>query len=306
MTPELSLCIVNHRTPGLLADCLRSIADTRAGWPIEILIVNNTPDDAEQIRVLAARYGPAQVIQNPAPLGYAANQNQMFRRATGRYWLALNSDTRVQPGALQALSAFMDLHPRAALAGPRLVRADGRLQPSARDFPTPLTHFLEASGLWRLLRGRRSIGAYYALCSPHTEVRRVDWLTGACLIVRPAAVAEAGGFDEALFPEMYGEDLEWAWRLRAAGWEVWFDPHAVVTHLENQSPLEARSLAMYRGFYRFCAAHYPPGRQAAIRAATAAALWPRRWLARDRQAQAAYAALIQLPMPSAAELRRPA
>ena len=177
------------------------------------------------------------------------------------------------------------------------MRADGHLQPSGRNFPTPLTHFLEASGLWRLLRGR-VVGRWYTLCHPHDTVLSVDWLSGACLIVRAEALQQVGGYDEQLFPGLYAEDLEWCWRLRQAGWQILFDPQAVVTHLENQSPLDDRSLHMYRGFYAFCARYYSPGRQRGIRLATVAALLPRWLLARQPAARAIYGQLLRLPMPA--------
>jgi len=295
MPPDLGLCIVNHRTPGLLGQCLESIGRTAGGLALEVWVVNNTRDDEAEIQARVQALPGGRFIQNPAPLGFAANQNQMLRQAGGRYLVPLNSDTILQSGALQELAAFMDAHPRAGLAGPRLVRADGQLQPSARNFPSPLTHFLEASGLWRLLRGRW-VGRWYTLCHPHDEVLSVDWLSGACLIARPEAARQVGFYDDKLFPGLYGEDLEWCWRMRQAGWQVWFDPQAVVTHLENQSPLDDRSLQMYRGFYAFCAKYYSPLRRQGIRAATLAALLPRWLLAGGPGPRARYAALMRLPI----------
>lgn len=294
---DLSVCVVNHRTPDRLRQCLESIGPASGGLALEVLVVNNTHDDEAEVRTMVERQPGGRLIQNQAPLGFAANQNQMLRQATGTYWLALNSDAELKTGALTALTTFMQAHPRAGVAGPRLERADGRLQPSARNFPTPLTHFLEASGLWQLLRGRRWIGRWLWLCHPHDTLLSVDWLSGACLIIRPEAARQAGLFDEQLFPGMYGEDLEWCWRLRRAGWQVLFTPEAVAVHHENQSPLADRSVQMYRGFYAFCARHYTPLRRTGIRAATVAGLAPRWLAAGDRAARARYAQLMRLPMP---------
>jgi hypothetical protein len=298
MTPDLSICIINHRTPELTRECLRSIADTASGLTLEVFVVNNTGDP---LTLEPLRFGRTQVgivlIQNEQPLGFAANQNQMLARAQGRYWLPLNSDTIVQPGALQELVRFMDANPRCGIAGPKLVHADGSLQPSARNFPTPLTHFLEASGLWQLLRRSRWVGQHYLLCNPHDQVMPADWLTGACLIVRAEAARQVGCYDARLFPGMYGEDMEWCWRMRQCGWEVTFDPDAVVTHLESQSPMGDRAVEMYAGFYRFCAQAYSPLKRHAIRAATVLALFPRWLLARDANGRSTYRRLMALPMP---------
>jgi N-acetylglucosaminyl-diphospho-decaprenol L-rhamnosyltransferase len=306
MTPDLSICIVNHCTPDLTEQCLHSIIHTAGDMPIETLVVNNTPDDAERLAGLANRFrgsplssqgGFVRTWQNEQPLGFAANQNRLFEYATGRYLMPLNSDTVVQPGALRELLAFMDVHPGVAIAGPRLVHPDGTLQPSCRNFPTPLSHFLEASGLWKLFRSSRVVGCVYPLCSPHTEVRDVDWLTGACLVVRAVAAKQVGYYAAHLFP-FYAEDMEWCWRMRRAGWRVMFDPHATVVHLESRSPLARRAIRMYSGLYVFCAHHYPPGRQRAMRYATILALLPRWLTARRNDQRQLYAELMALRMPS--------
>jgi GT2 family glycosyltransferase len=297
MPPELSVCIVNHRTPELLSQCLDSIRRTAPELALEIFVVNNTAEDAAQVRALVDPMPGGRLIQNQVPQGFAANQNQMLRQAGGCYLVPLNSDTVVQPGALQELCAFMEAHPKAGMAGPRLVHLGGQLQPSGRNFPNPLTHFLEASGLWRLFRGSRLVGRWYTLCHPHDQVLSVDWLSGACLIVRAEAARQVGFYDPDLFPGLYGEDLEWCWRMRHAGWEVLFDPKAVVMHRENQSPLDDRLLQMYRGFYAFCGRYYTPFQRACIRAATVAGLLPKWLLARTPEARAIYRQVMRLPMP---------
>lgn len=297
MIPDLSITIINHETPELLKDCLQSIYNTQGRLRLEIFVVNNTPDKDDRICTQLARFPGVHLIQNPAPLGFAANQNQMLRQATGRYLMPLNSDTVIQPGALQELVACMERRPRVGIAGPKLVYAGGKLQPSGRNFPNMFTHFMEASGLWQLLKGNRIAGRWYYLCSPHDSVRQVDWLTGACLIVRAEAAREVGFYNEELFPGLYGEDLEWCWRMKRAGWQIMFDPNAVVVHLENQSPLNERVVQIYRGFYTFCAAYYSKTQQRSIRIATILALMPKWLLSRNARARKIYAKLMQLPMP---------
>ena len=297
MPPDLSICIINHRTPALLQKCLNSIVETAQDVQAEILVVNNTSDVDGSLRSIIKRFPSVQLIQNDKPLGFSANQNQMLECATGRYLMPLNSDTVVQPGALRELVTFMDEHPRAGIAGPKLVRPSGQIQLSCRNFPNFLSHFLEASGLWRLFKGNRVIGKWYYLCSPHTKVRQVDWLTGACLIVRASAARKVGYFNAELFPTMYGEDMEWCWRMREAGWAIMFDPHAVVLHLESQSPVDERTVIMYQGLYSFCAHYYSRSQLWGIRAATVLALLPRWLLARSRQKRATYATLMALRLP---------
>jgi GT2 family glycosyltransferase len=296
MAVDLSICIVNHQTPELVASCLESIRRTRDPVTLELLVLDNTGEDVAALAQALAPFPQHRLLQNDRPLGFAANQNRLLRCATGRYWMALNSDTELTPGALAELIRFMDAQPHCAMAGPRLLHPDGSLQPSMRDFPTPLTHFLEASGLWRLLPSTGWVGRRLALRAAHDEVRTVDWLTGACLIVRPQAVQEAGLYDEVNFAGMYGEDLEWCWRLRQAGWEIYFDPAAVVVHTESASPLGDRAVRMFEGFYTFCQLHYPQPQQIAIRAATVAALAPRWLFTLDSKRRRRYAQLMRLPI----------
>lgn len=300
MPLDLSICIINHQTPALTRQCVQSILGTCSDLDIEVFVVNNTPDDAELIDGLATNNPRVHVLQNTQPLGFSANQNQMLSLATGRYLMPLNSDTLIQPGALRELVSFMEAHPHAGICGPRLIFPDGRLQPSCRNFPTPLTHFFEASGLVRFLKDDRAVGKWYYLAGAHDQPREVDWLTGACLIVRAEAARQVGFYDAALFPGLYGEDLEWCWRMRRAGWQVLFDPQALVTHLESRSPLNDRTLLMYRGFYTFCARHYSRSQQRGIRLATIMALLPRWLLSLNKKQRQTYAQLIRLPMPSPA------
>jgi GT2 family glycosyltransferase len=296
MKPELSICIANHRTPDLTLACLASIAKYSDGLALEVLLVNNTADDRERLAAAIGSMPRAQFLQNERPLPFAANQNLLMRRASGRYLLALNSDTLATPGALAELVRFADARAACGVVGPKLVHLDGSLQPSCRNFPAPWTHFLEASGLWQLLRNRRDFGRRYYLCSPHDEAMAVDWLTGACLLVRAEVFAQTRGFDELRFGSMYGEDIDWCRRIRTAGWQIWFDPAAVIVHAESASPLDGRTVQMYRGFYRYCGMHLSRRGQRAMRAATWLALAPRWLLARDRQRRAVYGQIMQLPV----------
>jgi N-acetylglucosaminyl-diphospho-decaprenol L-rhamnosyltransferase len=295
-TPDVSICIANHRTPELTLACLDSITRYSEGLAVEVLLVNNTADDRERMAAAVGALPRAQFIQNERPLSFAANQNLLMRRAHGRYLMALNSDTLLTPGALAELLGFADARLQCGMIGPKLVHPDGSLQPSCRNFPAPWTHFLEAAGLWQLLRNRRAVGRHYYICSPHDEAMAVDWLTGACLLVRAEVFARTGGYDELRFGGMYGEDIDWCRRIHAGGWQIWFDPAAVIVHAESASPLDGRTAQMYRGFYRYCALHLTRSRQRAMRAATWLALGPRWLLARDPHKRSVYRQIMQLPV----------
>lgn len=274
----LSICIVNHRTPELTRACLQSIAATKGSLALEVFLTNNTSDPCpfDDIDL------PIVFIQNEKPLGFAANQNAMMRRSVGRYIMPLNSDTIIHTNALHSLIHFMDQHPRCGIAGPRLEYADGRLQPSSLTFPNFFSQLLEASGRWQHFKGSRLVGRFQKLCDPHDRDMPVDWLYGACLIVRRELMDKVGAYDDLLFTDMYGEDVEWMWRVHKAGWEIWFTPTATVTHLENQSPLHDRAYLMYRGARKFYRKHYDSSQQWGVRIGVALGILPKWILSRDK------------------------
>lgn len=293
--PVLSICIINHKTPALTRQCLQSIADTAGALSLEVLVVNNTVDacDVAGIRRPDGANLEIAFIQNAAPLGFSANQNQMLRRATGRYLMPLNSDTTITQGALWEMVQFMDTHPKCGIAGPKLLRPDGTLQPSGRNFPDAINGFFEASGLWQLFRANRLVGRQYYLCHPHDELLQVDWLSGACLITREEVIRQVGPYDETHFPGMYGEDLEWCWRIKRSGWEIWFDRSAVILHLENQSPMDDRAISLYRGLFQFATMCYSALARTSLKAGVLCGL-ALRWLFATRHNRSRYRRLIAL------------
>lgn len=285
---DLSICIINHETPELTRNCLRSIVTTRDDLSLEVLVVNNTPDDDGSFARLMTEFPGAIVIQNTAAKFFAANQNQMLKVAGGRYLLPLNSDTVVQTGAMRTLVHFMDSNPSCGIAGPRLINADGSLQRSCHSFPGFFSTLIEMSGAWQVVANKRIAGRLSQICLPHDEIAEADWLTGACLIVRREAMAQFGLFDEVLFRSMYGEDADWQYRARQRGWRVVFEPQAVVSHLENQSPMTARTDRIYCGYLKFCGKHYPALQYVAVRIALGLALIPKMIFGRTASARANY------------------
>lgn len=283
----LSVCIINHKTPELTRACIQSVFETREDLDVEVLVVNNTNDplDVSGFNVT--------LLQNDAPLAFAANQNQMLARAGGRYLMPLNSDTVIHPGALQTLVEFMDAHPQCGMAGPKLIHADGNIQPTCRTFPNAITSFLESSGLWMKIPNAPCAAKLDALCDPHTSAREVDWLTGACLITRKEVIQSAGPFDAEMFLGMYGEDMEWAWRIKKAGWQIWFVPQADITHLENQSQLDNRALLILKNSWAFYQKYLSGLQRLGVRAGMIAGYTPRWLLAKTSQQRDIYSAIIR-------------
>jgi len=206
MTP-IAVAIVNYNTREHLRACLATV---QSEAPSETIVIDNASSDgsAEMVR---AEYPWVTLHANQTNPGYGAAANQAIASCTAEYVLLLNSDTLLQAGALMALSSYLDLHPRAAIVGPRLVEPDGILQASCYPFPTPLNTFLENSTsaflLGRLIRCHIPLlRNSYLRTWPHNAARVVPWLKGGALAIRRTAFDAVGGFDESYF--MYFEDAD--------------------------------------------------------------------------------------------------
>ncbi len=251
---DLSIIIVNWNTRALLADCLATLAAGGAEVAFETIVVDNASTDGS-VEAVRARFPAVRVIANAENAGFARANNQGLRLAAGRYLLLLNSDTRVWPGALKRMVDFLETHPRAGVVGAELRNVDGSLQPSWAAFPSLLS---EVSG--RNFRVRR---AY-----PEASAFQVDWVGGACLMVRREVVDQVGLLDEAIF--MYTEETDWCYRIARHQWEIGYLPGACVTHLGGGSSRNSslRSLlALYSSKIYFFRKHYGRGMAVALKTA---------------------------------------
>lgn len=234
--------VVNYNTAALLEDCLASLASE--GIRSTVVVDNASTDDS---RAVADRAGVLW-LQTGANLGYgrAANLGASHPAISSLPWiLVCNPDVELTAGAVRALAGTLSADPALGAVGPRLSNPDGSLYPSARTFPS----LVDAAGhglLGLLVPGNRFTRRYRLLDWDHRDLARVDWVSGACLMVRRDAWAEVGGFDPAYF--MYLEDVDLCWRLGRAGWGVAYQPAAEVVHVQGVSA--------DRHPYRMLAAHH--------------------------------------------------
>ena len=265
---DLAIVILNYNTAGLLRDCLHSLAGSAATVRYSVTVVDNASNDGSSAMV-RAEFPHVRLIANAANVGYSAGNNVALR-ALGfdghpprslaqlpRYALLLNPDTVVPPGAFEAMVRFMDEHPTVGVAGPRVRRPDGSLDRACRrSFPTPQVSFYRMVGLSRLFPNSRRFNAYNLEYLPEDAVHPVDSVVGAYMQVRGAAVAQAGLLDESFF--MYGEDLDWAKRIKDAGWEVWYNGQVQILHVkEAASSQSAKSrVDFYEAMWLFYRKHY--------------------------------------------------
>jgi N-acetylglucosaminyl-diphospho-decaprenol L-rhamnosyltransferase len=257
--PGLDVVIVSYRCRELLRACLDALRAHPASVPMRVVVVDNASEDGT-VEMVSSAYQDVDLIPSPSNLGFAAATNLGVRRGNAAFVLALNPDTAVTAGALDAVLTTLESHPEAAIVGPRLLRENGSFDhASKRSFPTPLSALGHFTGLGRRSGAGGRLAGYRA---PEVESGPVDSVNGAFMLIRREAFESAGGFDEGYW--MYMEDLDLSYRLAEAGWISWYQPDAVVTHVKGGTTAGGRSprlvWAFHRGMYRFYRQHYAPGR----------------------------------------------
>jgi len=296
--PTLSIILVNWNTAELLCRCLDTVFASPAGQAAEIVVVDNASADGSVARV-RERFPQVRLIENPVNVGFARANNQGARECSGDLLLLLNTDTEVRPGALEALTDFIVNRDDVGVVGPRLVSPDGSVQSSCRTEPGLLNAKLEALGLTRLAPRSRLFGRPEMTWFDHRSTLDVDYVSGACLLIRRELWDRLGGFDEGFF--FYGEDADLCRRARQAGSRVVYFPEAEVLHLGGASAARVgpkRAIEGYRAVLRFARKHhgwaYAVAMEAVIGLGTALRLvasLPRRGEAARAQRQAYWAVL---------------
>jgi GT2 family glycosyltransferase len=270
---ELSFCVVATAKRELLVRCLDAIATERAALPFscEVLVLDNCSRDGS---AEAARAHPAvdETIELARRSGKAANDSLLLERARGRFALLLNEDSELRSGATLALWGALNGHPGAALAGAQLLSPEGRAQPCAWRFPSPLSALAAALGLGRAL----------VVESRGGQAREVDWCQSSALLVRREAAAEVGYLDPDFF--VYSDEVDFAKRLRDVGWASLYVPQARAVHHEQLSsdPVAAgpRIVELSRNRDLYMRKHHSPAAAAAVRWLTAVAYGERALAAR--------------------------
>jgi N-acetylglucosaminyl-diphospho-decaprenol L-rhamnosyltransferase len=250
---ELSVIVVNWDTRDLLVQCLLSVYDTTSDLESEVIVVDNASVDGSA-EMVSREFPRARVIKNTENVGFARANNQAIAISQGRYLLLFNSDAIATPGSIQSLVSLGNAEPCAGVVGAQLLHPDGSFQASHTPFPTLWQEFLILTGLGRLLLGR-----WYPSRGPEEDKgpQVVDYVEGACMLVRREALGDVGGLDEGYF--MYAEEVDWCYAMRAKHWQVWYQPAAKVIHLgggSSRSRYPQREGDLYRSRVQFFRKHY--------------------------------------------------
>jgi hypothetical protein len=237
--PKVSIVIVSFRSAGLTIDCLRSVEKelARPGVGLRAIVVDNASGDFPIIARAIEDNGWgswATVILAPTNGGFAYGNNLGMRLAMERhpsdYFLLLNPDTQVRPGAIGILADFLESHPKVGIAGSSFENPDGSEWPIAFRFPTLASEFCGALDIGPVTR---MLGRWVVARQMSSTAQPVDWICGASMMIRPEVLRAIGGFDESYF--LYFEETDFCLRARQAGFPTWYVPASRVMHVAGQS-----------------------------------------------------------------------
>jgi GT2 family glycosyltransferase len=246
MTPDVSVIIVSWNVAPLLKRCLRSVVSSDPDLSLQVIVVDNASSD-ESVSMLRGEFPWVQLISNRANLGFARACNQGLRLATAPLVLLLNPDTIVAQGALEILIRFLQQHPDAGLLGPSLWNEDGTFQETSARV-TPTLGRIVAIEVFKLQK-LPFVGRWFRrrLFSPYDPgvIQEVQAISGAAMLLRRDLFEKGGGFGECFIHT--GEDLDLCFRIRRAGWKIYFVPGARVTHLRGGSARQAPVRTLVNG-----------------------------------------------------------
>ena len=277
---SIGIVIVSFNTCELLRGCLESLRS--CALPLRVVVVENGSRD-DSAAMVRDCFPEIELIALEQNVGFAAGTNIGLRRVLNfefsvlssdapdnsklktqnsklDHVLLLNPDTVVHPGAIAALAAFLEAHPRVGAVGPRLLNTDGSVQLAAFRFPTLAMTLLDLFPPGQALPGRL-YGSWWHGRYPHEQSAAapfpIDHPLGACILARRAVIKQVGLLDERFF--MYAEEVDWCYRIRQAGWAIWQEPRAYVTHVGGAATSQFRSrmlIALYESRLRFFRKHY--------------------------------------------------
>jgi len=246
----LDIIIVNYNSTDYLLRCLRSVYDSLQGLPAKVFVEDNASEDG--VDRVKAEFPQVLLSKNSYNMGFSKAINNALKQSDSPYIVLLNPDTYVVDGFFEPLLRYMEEHPDVGIVGPKILNHDGSVQGSARTFPTPLTGLFGRSSLLSRFFPNNLFTRANILTtrSDGKTPMEVDWVSGACMVVRRKAVDDVGLLDERFF--MYWEDADWCRRMWKEGGKVVYFPQASVVHYVGVSSEQA----LLRSIFEFHKSSY--------------------------------------------------
>ncbi len=230
---DISVIIVNYNVREFLNNALISLFKSLEGYSSEVFVVDNASDDGS-VELIQKNFSQVNLITNSTNIGFAKANNQALTQSKGKYLLLLNPDTIVQEDTIEKLIAFFESHNDAGMAGCKILNPDGSFQlPCRRSFPTPWTAFTKTFGLSALFPKSKLFARYNLTYLNPDETYEVDAVSGSFMMLKRELYEKIGGLDETFF--MYGEDLDWCYRVQQSGWKVYYVPTTSIIHYKGES-----------------------------------------------------------------------
>jgi GT2 family glycosyltransferase len=278
---DLSIIIVNYETYDLTKQTIESVIKHDQPFEYDIFLVDNASKDKSIERLQEhflkeSENGLIKFILNDENMGFANANNLAIKRTTSKYVLLLNSDTRVVGNCLKDSVSYMEEHADVGALGCKVVLPDNKLDKACRrSFPTFSVSFYKMTGLSRLFPKSKRFGRYNLTYLSEDETYEVDCIVGAFMLVRSETIREVGLLDEIFF--MYGEDIDWCYRIKAANWKIIYYSDAKIIHYKGASNSKKQNKKLiyefYRAMYLFYNKHYKKEYPWIITAVTYMGIW---------------------------------
>jgi GT2 family glycosyltransferase/uncharacterized membrane protein len=244
---NLSIIIVSYNVKEFLQNLLSSIRKAKGNLSLEIIVVDNNSEDGT-VESISGKYSDITLITNKKNVGFGKANNQGMKIARGKYFLLINPDTLVKENTLSKMIEFLENTPDAGMAGCKVLNPNGTLQlPCRRSFPGPWVSFTKISGLSQLFPKSKLFARYNLTYLDEDKTYPVDAISGSFMFLRRETYEKTGGFDNDFF--MYGEDLDFCYRVKEAGYKIYYYPETEIIHYKGESTKRS-SIDETRVFYQ--------------------------------------------------------
>ena len=248
---KLSVIIITYKEKELLRKCLETVLSSQTDFEFEVIVTDSNSQDGS-VEMVQQEFPQVKILDNRVNLGFSKGNNVAIKQAQGELILLLNADTEVRPDTFDLSVKYMDAHPQVGALGCKVLLLDGKLdQACRRKFPNPINSFLRLFGLKKY--------SDYNIDAPIDQEMEVDAVMGAYMMVRKSVIDKVGMLDEEFF--MYGEDLDWCWRIKRSGHKIIYYPAAEITHVKYGASknIPYRTIRWaHKGMKIFYRKHYAP------------------------------------------------